>query len=391
MSFVDRLDALTPWPDAIDIDWDGIASLLEPLHFSELAGVPQHAAFHGEGDVLAHTRLVCQELVRLEGFAVLRRRDQLALFLAALLHDIGKMRTTRLVDGRWSSPRHASVGSQMAREFLWRDCELAGASETQAFREEVCVLVAYHMLPGHLVERNDAIHKAREVAMLGELVPGLTWRQICLIAEADARGRAADDVDELVDRVELCRMLVEDAGCLDGPYPFADVQVRRAYMLGRNVGPDQPLYDGSWGDVLVMAGLPGTGKDTWISRHGVGMPVVSLDELRGKLDVEPDEPQGRVVQAALEQARVHLRKHESFIWNATNLNKTARLRVVDLIERYGARAHIVYLETSWSELVRRNASRSVRECVPDRVIRRMLSHMIPPTPDEASIVDWRCI
>ncbi len=388
MDFVDTLDALTPQCAADAIEWKGIAELLAPAGFSSLAEVPQHSEFHGEGDVLSHTRLVCQELVGLERYATLQRKDQLALFLSALLHDIGKKRTTRLEDGQWSSPRHASVGSRMVREFLWRDCGIAGTTEPQAFREEVCSLVALHMLPGRLVERDDAMRKVRDVAALGELVPGMTWRLVCLLAEADARGRVASDVNEMVERVELARLLAEEAGCLDGQYPFAGSHVRRAYLASRNVAPDQPLFDGNWGEVLVMAGLPGTGKDTWVASNAVEMPVVSLDELRHKLGVGPEEPQGRVVQAALEQARVHLRQREPFAWNATCLKRDTRSRVVTLAERYGARARIVYLETSWDEVLRRNASRKEAERVPVHIIERMLSRMDLPAPSEAHVVEW---
>lgn len=391
MDFMDTLDALTPRCDADAIEWEGIAELLGPVGFSSLAEVPQHLEFHGEGDVFAHTRLVCQELVGLEGYVILQRKDQLALFLSALLHDIGKKRTTRLEDGQWSSPRHASVGSRMVREFLWRGCGMAGNAELQAFREEVCALVAFHMFPGRLVERDDAMRKVREVAALGELVSGMTWRLVCLLAEADARGRVARDVDEMVERVELARLLAEEAGCLDGPYPFAGSHVRRAYMAGRNVVPDQPLFDGSWGEVLVMAGLPGTGKDTWIANHAAEMAIVSLDELRRRMGVGSEEPQGRVVQAALEQARVHLRRHEPFVWNATCLKRDTRSRVVSLAERYGARARIVYLETSWDEALRRNASRKEAERVPERIVERMLSRMDLPAPSEAHVVEWLCV
>ena len=46
--------------------------------------------------------------------------------------------------------------------------------------------------------------------------------------------------------------------------------------------------------------------------------VVSLDEIRARLNVDPDEPQDRVIHAAREQAKVLLREQRPFIWNATN-------------------------------------------------------------------------
>ena len=87
-----------------------------------------------------------------------------------------------------------------------------------------------------------------------------------------------------------------------------------------------------------------------------------------------------------QNAREHLRKKEPFIWNATNLTKDTRRKMVSLFERYGARVRIVYLETDWNTRVERNLGR--KEEVPEAVVERMLRIMVLPTPDEAQSVEW---
>ena len=42
-----------------------------------------------------------------------------------------------------------------------------------------------------------------------------------------------------------------------------------------------------------MSGMPGVGKDTWIRRHLPGWPVVSLDDLRQRLQHLVDDPSAR--------------------------------------------------------------------------------------------------
>ena len=78
-----------------------------------------------EGDVMAHTRMVCEWLVGSDGFRGASRARMVALLLAALLHDVGKTRTTREVDDRWTSPQHAASGAGGCR--IGRPCRLFGS------------------------------------------------------------------------------------------------------------------------------------------------------------------------------------------------------------------------------------------------------------------------
>ena len=89
-----------------------------------------------------------------------------------------------------------------------------------------------------------------------------------------------------------------------------------------------------------------------------------------------------------EAAREHLRRGQPFVWNATDLTKETRRRLVGLFERYGARVRIVYLETEWEQRVKRNSAR--KDAVPEGAIERMLSITVPPLPDEAQAVAWQC-
>jgi hypothetical protein len=65
-----------------------------------------------DGEDKAHPlsdQKLCEALAADAGFQSLSRRLQEELFLAALLHDVGKIPTTRLEDGQWVSPGHTAV------------------------------------------------------------------------------------------------------------------------------------------------------------------------------------------------------------------------------------------------------------------------------------------
>ena len=139
----------------------------------------------------------------------------------------------------------------------------------------------------------------------------------------------------------------------------------------------------------MTSGLPGTGKDFWLRKNRPDLPTVSLDGIRKELRVAPTDGQGRVAQVAEERAKELLRNKRPFAWNATNLTRDIRQKLVRLFERYGARVRIVYLETDWATRIARNAGRE--SAVPENAVERMLEKTVLPTLDEAQFVEWICV
>ena len=370
-------------------DWDALGHTEIGVLLARLADVPQQREWHGEGDVRIHTKMVCDALAAMDDFWLLTLEQRQMMYLAALLHDAGKLVCTRVEDGRITSPHHGETGASMVRRLLIVGCGLGGNAQETALRESICLLVRFHMKPVHLLEGSEPELAIRRLAANGELAQGFTMRLLCMLAEADVLGRIADDTQELAENVRLCAALAQECGCYDGPYPFPTAHVQHAYLSGRRVLPDQPLYDDTWDRVIMVSALPGTGKDTWIARHCAGMPMLSLDELRRSMGVSPEDEQGSVAQAAKEQAKAYLRKHQSFVFNATNLSADLRGKWLRLFEQYGAATEIVYLETGWEERCRRNACR--KYAVPEHAVEGMLDKLSPPERMEGTHVRWLCV
>lgn len=389
METKDTLLKLIPGPPDWTISWAGLGdTCLGPL-LTQMAHIQQNPDYHGEGDVLTHTKLVCETLVGLDQFRRLDGNKRQAVFLAALLHDIGKIRCTRLEDGRWVSPHHAATGASMARELLWLDCGWCGQSRLQALRETICALIRYHSLPPHAVYEENGARRLLKAAANGELLPGFSAELLCLLARADILGRSCGDQAELLESVELCGALAEEQGCLTGSPAFPSQHTAFSYFSGRLAQPDYELYDDTWGEVILMCGLPGTGKDTWIASHHSELPVVSLDAIRIELGVSPVGSQKRVADEARFRAKAFLRQKRPFIWNATNITADLRRGLVELFTSYHASVRIVYLETECEEEFRRNAGRAA--VVPEDVILRMLYKLTPPERFEAHRVEWYCV
>ena len=175
-------------------------------------------------------------------------------------------------------------------------------------------------------------------------------------------------------------------GCAEQPWPFASDAARVWYGRdeGRSLYYDPPAPKGS--RVIVLSGLPGAGKDTYCRRAFPDLPQVSLDVWRRRLGLSPDEPQGQVIQAAMEEARGHLRAACPFVWNATNVSRLNRDKAVGLCLDYDAHVEIHAFDPAPSVLLAQNRDRNA--AVPEAVIQRLLMKWEPPSPLEAHRVVW---
>lgn len=349
-------------------DWE---SLQRFEWIQALRDCPQDPVHHAEGNVWIHTRMVLEELARDARLAW----DRDVLWAAAVLHDVAKPETTEVAaDGRVTAHGHSARGGLRARRILWE----MGVPFAQ--REEVCGLVRHHQAPFYLIERGDAQRLAAEISCVARC------SLLAVLAEADIRGRVCGDLARVLENIGLFAEFCREEGCWEGARQFPSPLARFEYFRtpGRDIG--YAAHDATVTEVVLMSGLPGAGKDTWVARNLPDWPVVSLDGLRAEMGVAPTDNQGAVVQAAKERAREYLRRRERFVWNATNLSRQLRGQLVSLFADYGARVRIVYVEAPYSELWAQNRGRE--RVAPEAVIERLLSKWEVPDVTEAHEVTY---
>ncbi|MDP6446094.1 MAG: AAA family ATPase [Pirellulaceae bacterium] len=372
-----REDRHCPQPPDYRIDWPAIENALPWVE--EMAACPQDPVWHAEGDVWTHTKMVCEQLVQIADWRRLPRFERDALFLAALLHDCAKPATTIEDSGRIRAPRHSIKGAYLARRLLLSSWTPTETVDDVRFRELVCSLVRSHGAPLHSLEHRDGARRATL----------MSWRGRCdlvsTLAEADIRGRVSADRTEQLERIELFREFCRELQCYDQPRPCVDAHTRVAYCEGREHPPSVAAFDDTVCEVVMMAGLPASGKSHWVEQNSAGAVVVSLDRLRRELAVDPGGEQGAVINRAKQTARELLAKRRSFFWNATNVNRPVRKQLIQLFRSYRARVRIVYVEAGWRCIEARNSARS--HPVPAAVIEQMLEKLEPPDLTEAHEVE----
>ncbi|HEY4355758.1 MAG TPA: AAA family ATPase [Acidobacteriaceae bacterium] len=335
---------------------------------------PQDPVFHAEGDVWTHVRMVCEALAGLPEWRLLPVQEREILFAAALLHDQAKPSCTREEAGRITSRGHSARGAIDARRILWEmDTDFTA-------REQVCALIRFHQSPFHLLNREDSQRQAFLISQTARC------DLLGILARADILGRVCDDKQQLLDRVALFEEYCREQDCFDKPRQFPSAHSRFEYFRTAGRDPNYLAHEEPRCEAVIMSGLPGSGKDTWIENWLPDRPVVSLDAVRRELGESSTGNQGRVVQLARERAREFLRQKQDFVWNATNLSREIRGQLVDLFTDYNARVRVVYLDVPVTTLHRQNQNRS--DVVPGKAIAAMMDRWEVPAPFEADQVEW---
>ncbi len=351
-----------PWEE-LDATYDWVRAM---------RGVEQEPKYHAEGDVWIHTRLVCEALVALPAWQQLPPDDRRLVFWGALLHDVSKPECTRREDGRITSRGHSLLGERATRQILWR----MGANVAE--RELVARMVQLHQWPFFAFDRDDP----QRIAIRASCITRNDL--LCLLAEADIRGRECEDQQHLLDNIELFRELCRELGCFRQPFAFASAHSRFEYFRREGRDPQHDAFDDTQFTCTLMCGLPGSGKDTWLSSYD--QPVISLDAIRVELGISPEAEQGPVVVVARERAKEYLRRKQPFAWNSTNLTRKRRGQLTDLFANYGARVHIAYVESPPALLFERNRARADR--VPDAAMDKMLRAWEAPDTTEAQVLEY---
>lgn len=385
MSKIDELYKYLPVNGHIDFEL--INNEIFNPYVSILKNTMQEPKWHGEGDVYTHTTMVLNELIDLCEYKELTEIEKLIVFLSALFHDIGKGVCTKVVNGEITSLNHGVKGSIMLREYLWKDLGLAGTKEYQEFRESICLLVRYHSNPIHVYE--DLTKRVIKLSTNTKLAKFFNIKLLCILSKADALGRISSSDDEHLFNISQMIKEAKKLDCFEKCFEFSDSYTKYQYLTKDNIWPYQSLYNTNLGTIILLCGLPGTGKDTFIKENYPDLEVISLDDVRDTLNIDPSENQNEVYEYAKNKAKDLLRNKKEFIWNATNLTNLVRNKQLNLFHNYKFSVKIIFLETSLDENLKRNKNR-VKQ-VPEKVIYKLLSNINIPEAFEAEDVEWICL
>lgn len=343
----------------------------------EMKTTPQDSEWHAEGNVYIHTQMVCNELINLPEFKQCSVSEKICLVMAALFHDVEKRSTTseEVIEGvkRIISPRHAKKGEYTSRKLIY----INFPKTPYIAREEVCKLVRHHELPLWAISKEDP---NKEVITSSLVVSN---RLLYILAKANILGRICNDKDSVLLNLELFKGLCLDNQCYESSKRFPFLRTRYMYLNeGKPIDYVPYQKTSKKFEVIMMSGIPGSGKDTYIKNNLKDYPSISLDSIRRSRNIKPTDKKGngQVIQAAQEACKGLLRSKTSFVFNATNITSDMRSKWIKLFKDYKAYVKIVYIEVSFKDLIRQNALRKHK--VPENVILKLINKLEIPHPKE---------
>lgn len=373
----EHMRTLCPDVGSTGYDWADCCEVFPRL--VKLENTPQSTVYHAEGNVGIHTRMVLDALMGAAHFQSASGARREALFFAALLHDLCKPETTVIdpVSGHIGQPGHSRRGAIDVRAILWE----AGAPF--AMREAICRIIASHQVPFYAFDSRRG-ESAELIAR--KLSWELTLSDLICVARCDMLGRICVDQQARLDDIDLFEELAREDGCLHTSRQAASAHTQLMYARGGQLHIDSELFQSAGSKVIVLSGLPASGKDTWVAANARGLDVVSFDDAKTELGLKHGENDGMAAHHAVDKAKALLRKHAPFVWNATHLSNQMRTKTLDLLFSYNAQVRLVYLEVAHDVVFWRNHKRDTT--LSNKELARMLHRWEVPLPWEAHVVDY---
>lgn len=170
---------------SLGITWlDKVGRLKEILpELYETKFTEQNPHWHPEGEVFEH-------LMQAVDFAAKQEyssdEERLLQVVAAMCHDLGKVVSSKIVDGQIKSHGHESTGVPLAKKMLQR------ITNKKDLINKVCVLTRYHMDPGNYARNNARDAAYKRLAWKLQQEADLTMEQLYRLLCSDRAGRNKD-------------------------------------------------------------------------------------------------------------------------------------------------------------------------------------------------------
>ncbi len=161
-------------------------------NLSKLREIKQNPKYHPEGSVFNHVMEVVDHAAKVKHKSL---HPQIFMW-AALLHDIGKLTTTKVRKGRITAYGHDEKGALLAKTLL------EVLMDDEKFIEEVVYLVRWHMQPFYVV-------KNLPFGDIKTMISETSASEVALLSLCDRMGRGALTRQNIEDAIDMEVMFLD--------------------------------------------------------------------------------------------------------------------------------------------------------------------------------------
>ena len=144
------------------------------------------------------------------------------------------------------------------------------------------------------------------------------------------------------------------------------------------------------GELIIMCGMPGSGKSTWLKENvrNENAVVISRDEIRFKMVSEDENyfsKEKEVFKEFIKQITYNLKENKIVYADATHINEVGRNKLLSAIKIHiplNFDISVVVLSTSVEKSIKRNSGREGRARVPEAAIINMANLYTDPKNDK---------
>lgn len=372
--------------------------------FKEFKATEQDIIWHAEGDVHIHTDMVLNETYKIISENKFSESQQFVLILSALFHDIAKPITTKTVfhdklkRNCVIAPNHEQKGMDYIFHILLnyvnsKKTELKGFM-TYEEAIDIITAVGYHQAPKKIVSSDFNQYSFADLAR--KVKPYLIY----YLEIADYKGRTCDDTESQLDYLHLFKSYMEDYGYFYG-FDKKSLNIDSDYVLHKGfellVSGQISMFEeaeakyykqkNEHSELVLLCGISGVGKSTFIKNNYSDYTIISLDDIREELTFRGDQRDGaEIARIAKERLKLLLPKNEKIVFDATNIRRDLREKVLTLGHNYDALNRIVFLNDSLDNII---AKDKIREySVGEKVIKDQNYKFQTPDKSEAHDVCW---
>lgn len=331
----------------------------------EFKNTQQDSIWHGEGDVHIHTDMVLNEVYDLiaNQASYLSDDDKFCLVMGALLHDIAKPLTTKESERNGRICIIAPVHEYLGVSYLFHKIQNLNISKENIMK--IIGLIGYHQVPKLLVIKDK--NKWNYMNLSNKARMDLLY----FLEVADIKGRFCPDKKEQLEYLDLFKLYSEEFNCFDKSYtPFISenqyVQRKgfKALINGDITMPEEAeakfyKHKDNYAEVSVLCGLSGVGKSTYIKNNFKEHFIISLDDIRQKIgkNRQDHSNEGEVVRKAKIDLKTALNAKKKIVYDATNLRRDFRDKIIGLSSDYHALTEVVLLTDTLSNIYKRDNDR----------------------------------